>query len=341
MSTINTKRLIIVAGIILVVLVAMTIFINSLTNKTQTSQQPTLIPTGIFESEGNSQNKALIYEGVENDNAMTEEEVGKLEELKSKAPVDTADFTLGYPSDLGEFFVETKNSQGEEKFKQYLSDNGLSNVYNNLPEFFHISSQSLNQLINQRELQAQNAQTAAEQQIQKSMTQQQKQASKTNRVEHQQALFFDFVKTLLAFDLGTNTVGNTSPTGGSGNLPTGQPYNGSGTPQLKRIMSVIKAIPGLSWGGICANPAAGGHIPNSEHYHCNAVDVLGSETILDNAFADLLAAAKRDEIPIHCLIYERYIYSREYDWAKRPYSGPSNHDSHIHISGWPTVGGAC
>lgn len=112
-------------------------------------------------------------------------------------------------------------------------------------------------------------------------------------------------------------------------------------PALGRIIAFAKALPGLSFGGICADPDAGGHISGSEHFDCNAVDIFGTRTALAAGFVALRTAAVARVIPVHCIIWDRNIYSRESGFERRPYSGPSAHTTHIHVSGWPSVGGEC
>ena len=138
--------------------------------------------------------------------------------------------------------------------------------------------------------------------------------------------------------LGKTVAGGVPPLTGGGTPPTG---SRGATSQLQSIIGAISKLPGVTYGGVCVTS---GHIENSEHYHCNAVDIFASELILDALFVALLGAAKSHTLPIHCLIYERYIYSRESNFKKRVYqvpSGGSTHDDHIHASGWPSVGGGC
>ncbi len=347
----NTKILIIVASVVLVILIVVTLFISSLTSE-KPSQQPTLIPTGVLNEVSGDGSTGLLLENEEEPKESLEEiasasaefesNFSQLKGLTEENPVDTADFSLGYSPTLNEFFVSAKTSQGAQKFRDYLAQNKLQDIYNNFPQLFHVGNHPLSQFITETEQSVQKEGKTAEQKNQLNPDLPSLSFSEFSSLIG--SLFYqDTEKVKKALDESNKELEGQTTTGTSqqgGNLPS-QPYDGGGTPQLKKIMSVIKAIPGLTWGGVCANPAAGGHIPNSEHYHCNAVDVFGSETILDNAFADLLAAAKRDELPIHCLIYERHSYSRESNWAQHDYSGASTHDSHIHISGWPSVGGAC
>lgn len=134
----------------------------------------------------------------------------------------------------------------------------------------------------------------------------------------------------------------------------GVPLTGGGTPPsgskgitsaLRTILGAVSHIPGVTTGGVApAGQITSGHIENSEHYHGNAVDIFASEKLLDGLFITLLGAAKSHALPIHCLIYEHYIYSRESNFAKRYYvvpPGGSDHADHIHASGWPSVGGGC
>ncbi len=342
-----TNKLIIVAGVILVLLIVVTIFISSFGKKTQSGKQPTLVPTGFFESTGERMKLTLSESELKqevteiNSRLLSTGQVEKLDEIKTKLPVSTNNFALGYSEIVGQFYIQKKTPQADTAVQKFFQDNNFLDVYQKYPELFVTTKLPIQQAISQAE---QNFTSKTSPSSRGSSNPDLPSLSFSEFSSLIGSLFYqDTEKVKKALDESNKELEGQTTTGTSqqgGNLPS-QPYDGGGTPQLKKIMSVIKAIPGLTWGGVCANPAAGGHIPNSEHYHCNAVDVFGSETILDNAFADLLAAAKRDELPIHCLIYERHSYSRESNWAQHDYSGASTHDSHIHISGWPSVGGAC
>lgn len=364
----RVKILIIAGSIILVILIVVTIIVGNLTKSDKAGQQSSLIPTGTFEETlpGERGDLSILEaaERFEREDALSEEEIQNIEELIANAPIDTPDFTIGYSPLLDDFFVSIKTPQGEERFRQYLADNNLSDLFRDFPDRFQIGSQPIETFIRDAEENFQREVVAVERKIQQQTASKQSQSDKEAVNPDLPSLSFSQFSGLMTslftqdtekikeaieesnkeIEQGQKSNKDNSGRGNNGkgskgsNLPDGKPYSGQGTPQLKRIMSVIKAIPGLRWGGICATS---GHMSNSEHYQCNAVDVFGAEGLLDNTFTSLLAAAKKNQLPIHCLIYERFSYSREYNWAKHSYSGASTHDSHIHISGWPSVGGAC
>lgn len=59
---------------------------------------------------------------------------------------------------------------------------------------------------------------------------------------------------------------------------------------------------------------------------------------LNQLLAELLASAKDGKLPqLYYLIYEGYIYSRTYGFAKRRYEGSNPHDHHMHISVYHTA----
>lgn len=379
MPNLNTKFLIVIASVVLVILIAVTIFINSLVGG-KSSGESALVPTGILNEQtsgdGFTGTGSLANEGnlvIENEeepkedieeiasaSAEFESDFAQLKDIVELTPLETADFAIGYSPALNEFFVSTKTPRGVQKFREYLAQNDLQDMYKNYPNVFNVGTDPLDEFIQDTENEVVTLSRQIEAETRRRVTgrkkfneEQEKEIARDDRILDS---FVGFTGAILKLDRNapvtandlipsentTTTGGGNTPGGSNGggneNLPNPQTYNGGGTPQLKRIMSVIKAISGLTWGGICVTS---GHMANSEHYRCNAVDVSGGEALLDNTFAKLLATAKRNELPIHCLIYERFSYSRESNWAKHAYSGASNHDSHIHISGWPSVGGNC
>jgi len=389
----NTKILIIIAGVILIVLIAITIFVSGLTSRGSTSQQqPTLIPTGIFESTGEFGQKqnlitpTLTKEQLLNEipemtsgalNYLTGDQLVAFNALKNKLPYSSSNLDIKFSPEVNQFIVSKKTLNADSELNKLLEENNFLGSYQTNPGLFVVGSEPINKLIENRQndllltltegnfkpendTQQQTQPQSIEESKQQQQTQPQQQSSKTsslntqtNQQSHtekqQQALFFDFVKSLITFNLDTNpnddTGGVSSGVGGGsgGNLPPPQPYSGGGTPQLKQIMSVVMAIPGISWGGICVTSGHGTNF-DSEHYHCNAVDIFGSKALLISTAAKLVAAAKNNGLPIHCVIYDHYHYSIEYNYAKRPYTPPYGndyHETHIHVSGWPSITGNC
>lgn len=126
--------------------------------------------------------------------------------------------------------------------------------------------------------------------------------------------------------------------GGGATAPPA-PGAGGATPQLQTVLAALAIVPGWSLLGICATS---GHVDNSEHYTCNAADVGGPLPVLQSVSAFLVFNGRAGTLPIHCVIGPgRVIRSRENGWKARPYTGPSDHKGHVHVSGWPSVGGGC
>lgn len=125
--------------------------------------------------------------------------------------------------------------------------------------------------------------------------------------------------------------------------PTAPPDN-DGTPQLQPGLAVALSVPGSRLIQICG----AGSVPNSEHPHCNAADIGGPRPILVAVFNALLILARAGG-PIHCIIGpstnpawpKGQIRSRESGWKPSGYTGPNSHQTHVHFSGWPSVGGGC
>jgi hypothetical protein len=220
-----TNKLIIIAGVILILLIIVTLFISSLTKKAGSSQQPTLIPTGVLNENGGSfggnimptlseqEKQELEQQTTEiNSHLLSSEEFNKLNEIKSKLPVTNNDFDLAYSELLGQFFVQKKSSQADSTLQKYLHDNNFLDVYQKFPELFVNVNKPVNQAIQQAE---ENLITSQ----QKSQNNQTKAAErKKTQLEKQQALFFDFIGTLTDFELGTSSGSKNNTTNEGGNL---------------------------------------------------------------------------------------------------------------------------
>lgn len=122
------------------------------------------------------------------------------------------------------------------------------------------------------------------------------------------------------------------------------PPDNDGTSQLQVGLAIALSVPGARLGTICGP----GSVAGSEHPNCNAADIGGTRAVLVAVFNALLIAA-RAGAPIHCIIGpsarkdwpKGQIRSRESGWKPREYTGPNSHQTHVHFSGWPSVGGGC
>lgn len=139
-------------------------------------------------------------------------------------------------------------------------------------------------------------------------------------------------------------AGGGVPTGAAaGRYGIGPQGSGSGkqTGAIRVILAAARAVPGWRLGRVCGSDTLAGEA-TSEHVHCNAADLFVPSAFVGNALAAFLVAGARAGIlPVHCVIWARTIWSRETGWQARPYSGASPHTDHVHVSGWPSIGGAC
>lgn len=84
------------------------------------------------------------------------------------------------------------------------------------------------------------------------------------------------------------------------------------------------AFPDLRMGGWRAT----GSVPDSDHPKGLAIDVMTS----DPATANRVIALARTIPNLSYWIWNRHIASAAHGWVVRPYSGPSPHTDHVHLS---------
>ncbi len=216
-----TNKLIIVAGVILVLLIVVTVFISSLTKKTQSGKQPTLVPTGFFESTGEQMKPTLSESELKqevaeiNSRLLSTDQVEKLDEIKTKLPISTNDFGLGYSYITGQFYVQKKSSQADTALQKFFQNNNFLDVYQKYPELFvNTTNQPVGQAIRQAE---QNV-TSIQQEQEPQSNQPKPTERKKTQLEKQQALFFDFIGIFTDFELGTTSSSGSNKSGGGNNL---------------------------------------------------------------------------------------------------------------------------
>jgi hypothetical protein len=138
------------------------------------------------------------------------------------------------------------------------------------------------------------------------------------------------------------STSSSAPAGVGPNAAASGPAATSATAQLKLVLALIAPIPGWSLGAICG----AGSVSASEHPYCNAADILGPPLVLALVQTTLVAAGVAGG-PVHCVIGpdsacdKGRIQSREDNFAAHCYTGPNSHQSHVHVSAWPSVGGGC
>lgn len=143
---------------------------------------------------------------------------------------------------------------------------------------------------------------------------------------------------------GGEPVGGGGPSPSTDVLHGGGQYETGGTAPLRIILGALNAIPGWTLGDVCATS---GHVEGSEHYACNAADISGDAKTLDRVRRYLVGAGKTHLLPIHCVIGPNpncalgSIWSREAGFKPHCFTGESSHQSHVHVSAWPSVNGGC
>jgi len=196
----SVNKLIIAAGVILVILIIVTIFISGSIKTKQTSQQPTLIPTGIFESSGGSggfnsndqqgsdqgailarlsdEQRKLIKPGNEY-SPISADQSSKLQDLASKMPYSSSDFDIGYSAALAQFFIQKKTPGADTALNKFFQDNGILDVFNQNPDLFVFTDQPVSQAI-------QNTESALGQIREENQNLQQQQTQQQNSQQTQQ-----------------------------------------------------------------------------------------------------------------------------------------------------------
>jgi hypothetical protein len=111
-----------------------------------------------------------------------------------------------------------------------------------------------------------------------------------------------------------------------------------GTSRIRTIILAARVVPGWNLGRICG-PSSGSF--TSEHEHCNAADLMCSLAVGAVLSQFLINAGRTRALPIHCVIWNRRIWTRESGFRSASYSGPSPHTDHVHVSAWPSMGGNC
>lgn len=123
----------------------------------------------------------------------------------------------------------------------------------------------------------------------------------------------------------------------SGALGTG---TAGTTLQLRTILGFLASRGMLRPGRTCGADTLAGEA-TSEHFFCNAKDLSITSKADGDAIAGALVAYARGGGPVNCIIWNRTIWSRSRGFAPAPYGGTNPHTDHVHVSGWPSIGGAC
>jgi len=237
----SQRYLIIAAGGLLIVLIIITLLVSSLLSTKQSSQQPTLLPTGAFESGGrqnSSSNQMNIVETEsQNLNALTSDQSNKMLAVGNKLPFSSLDLDIGYSPLLNEFFIDKKTPQADQVLQQFLKDNGLFDLYQQHPELFVNTTQSVSDAVQQAEqnfkqeqlqVTPQNTQNTNQTPTSSSQSQQNTNGGSTDETASTLQPLVDLIKSLVNLDLGPTLtpVPTEQPGGGGGG--GGPPPGGGG-----------------------------------------------------------------------------------------------------------------
>ena len=152
-----SNRLIIIALVILVLLIFFSFILGSLFKKKEITPQISLTPFPTQSVQKGStptltkQEKNRLEQQVQSLKVLTSDQSDKLLSFKDKLPYSSSDFDIGYSAALGEFFIQKKTPQADDKLQQYLKDNNMFDLFGQFPDLFVITTQPVDQAIQQQE----------------------------------------------------------------------------------------------------------------------------------------------------------------------------------------------
>jgi hypothetical protein len=142
----------------------------------------------------------------------------RLNQFKSKIPVNNDDFEMRFSSDLNSVIISKKSSNADQKMKDFLRDNGVLDLYEGGEPIFIVDNKPADEIINKANQDLlddldhgsdeQDADTQAPQAESPSADEQAKEVQ----------LLSDLLKTMLTFDLGAGGAGGTTPPPTSGSI---------------------------------------------------------------------------------------------------------------------------
>ncbi len=158
------NKLIIAAGIILVILILLTVFLTNLYRSKQQARsinqngQIGLFESGKFTKELEERLKltpTLSPKQIQQLNStiknFTPEQSENFLGLLELLPYETADFEIGYSELTGKLYVRNKTAKGEAELKKFLEENGLLGLFEKFGNLFEFTDKSIEQAINEAE----------------------------------------------------------------------------------------------------------------------------------------------------------------------------------------------
>jgi hypothetical protein len=133
------KKVIVALLIILILLVAFTLFINKLITrpKVESQSQFTIAPTIEYQSRTTPDNTSP--------KALPVSDLVKLQQLKTIIPLTSSDFEVGYLETLDKFIIVKKTPQAEEKFVQWAKIRGADTIVKDNPDLFVFTDKPLSE----------------------------------------------------------------------------------------------------------------------------------------------------------------------------------------------------
>lgn len=133
---------------------------------------------------------------------LTPEEFKKFEDLKKLIPYETADFRLIYSPFLNKFILAKKTGLAEEKFRQWVAENGLTNVFTTNPVL--VADKSADDY--QKEIEEKYQNILEQNKVTLHTLENQIASSEAALSPNKEInLLLDFTKVLLSFNLATDT----------------------------------------------------------------------------------------------------------------------------------------
>lgn len=129
------NKIIVGAGAVLVLIIALTLFVTNIFNNTASTakNQPSPAPTVVINRRGvnptRSDQKTFNEILQDKNSGVLPQQQARFEELKGKLPFTSPEFDMQYDSETDTFFVQLKTDGAEDKLKEFLSQNGLLDVY--------------------------------------------------------------------------------------------------------------------------------------------------------------------------------------------------------------------
>lgn len=150
MSTQN--KLIAAAAAALVILIFLTLLVQSFFRKKEEETKKITTPTNTYEtrrgsSTGIEQNqfeagrKYATYKKIAKPLSSSENQ--KVEEAKKKLPFSSDNLNIEYSPFVGQFIVSKKTPDADQKFQEWLGQNGLEDIYKKNPGLFAETDLSL------------------------------------------------------------------------------------------------------------------------------------------------------------------------------------------------------